>query len=85
VVNVLDYEVPAISHLPKVHHLLVEPIDPFGPFGAKGVGETPIVPVAGAIANAVTRATGARVTSLPITPEKVLRALEARARPVPQP
>jgi 4-hydroxybenzoyl-CoA reductase alpha subunit len=83
VVNVLDYEVPTFGHLPKVHHLLVEPIDPFGPFGAKGVGETPIVPVAGAIANAVARATGARVTSLPITPEKVLRALEGRARGAP--
>ncbi len=61
----------------------MESIDPFGPFGAKGVGETPIVPVAGAIANAVTRATGARVTSLPITPEKVLRALDSRALSAP--
>jgi CO/xanthine dehydrogenase Mo-binding subunit len=49
-----------------------------GPFGAKGMGEGGILPIASAIANAVEDAVGVRVTSLPITPEKILRALDAR-------
>jgi CO/xanthine dehydrogenase Mo-binding subunit len=57
--------------------VLVETIDPNGPYGAKGASETSIVPTAGAIANAVHAAVGVRITSLPITPEKVLAALQA--------
>ena len=47
-----------------------------GPFGSKGMGEAGILPVASAIANAIEDACGARITSLPITPEKVLSALD---------
>jgi len=59
----------------------VETIDPNGPYGAKGASETPIVPTAGAVANAIYDAVGVRITSLPITPEKVLRALRAKTNP----
>ncbi|MBM4083819.1 MAG: nicotinate dehydrogenase medium molybdopterin subunit, partial [Planctomycetes bacterium] len=48
------------------------------PFGAKGIGEPPCVPTAAAIANAVCDAIGVRIPDLPITPEKVLRALRAK-------
>jgi CO/xanthine dehydrogenase Mo-binding subunit len=49
-----------------------------GPFGAKGIGEPPVVPPPAAIANAIYHAAGVRMTSLPITPEKVRRALRER-------
>ena len=50
-------------------------MDPLGPFGGKGVAETAINPTAGAVANAVYNAVGARVRQLPITPERVLAAM----------
>jgi CO/xanthine dehydrogenase Mo-binding subunit len=53
----------------------VEVPSPAGPFGARGVGEPPIVPAPAAIANAVADATGARITELPITPERIALAL----------
>jgi CO/xanthine dehydrogenase Mo-binding subunit len=52
-----------------------------GPFGAKGVGEIPIIPVASCIADAVSDATGTRITSIPIKPERVLDALSRHAKP----
>ena len=58
----------------------VETDDPFGPFGAKGVGEPGLVPTAPAIANAIYDAVGVRIKDLPITPERVLAALEERQR-----
>ena len=64
------------------------PDDEFGPFGAKGVGEPGLVPTAPAIGNAVYNAVGIRIHDLPITPEKVLRALKqkrTRGRSVPKP
>jgi xanthine dehydrogenase molybdenum-binding subunit len=71
----MDYKVPTVFEVPEVRVILVEEPDPTGPFGAKGVGEPGIVPTAAAVANAVYDAVGVRVTELPITPEKVLRAL----------
>ena len=56
----------------------VETHDPAGPFGAKGVGEPGLVPTAPAIANAIYDAVGVRVRDLPITPEKLLQALNNR-------
>jgi CO/xanthine dehydrogenase Mo-binding subunit len=73
-----DYTMPTADSLPPLRSVLVETIDPNGPYGAKGASETSIVPTAGAIANAVYDAVGVRITSLPITPEKVLAALRAR-------
>ena len=61
------------SNLVRVEHP-----DPEGPFGAKGVGEPGLVPTAPAIANAVYNAIGVRIRDLPITPEKILKALRKR-------
>ena len=55
--------------------IFVEADEPYGPFGAKLVGEIPIVPVAGAVANAIYHASGVRMRELPITPDKILAAL----------
>jgi CO/xanthine dehydrogenase Mo-binding subunit len=57
---------------------LVEVPSPRGPFGAKGVGEPPVVPVSAAIASAIADASGARVDTLPITPQRVIGALASR-------
>jgi CO/xanthine dehydrogenase Mo-binding subunit len=73
------YLVPMSADVPELHSIIVETHEPLGPFGAKGVGEAGLVPTAAAIANAIESATGARVTKLPITPERVLEALKARA------
>jgi CO/xanthine dehydrogenase Mo-binding subunit len=75
-----DYTMPVAEALPDLQTVLVESTEPNGPLGAKGASETAIVPVAGAIANAVAHAVGARIQSLPITGEKLLAAmLGARA------
>jgi CO/xanthine dehydrogenase Mo-binding subunit len=75
--SLMDYVVPKASQSPAVDALLVEVPSELGPFGAKGIGEPPVIPCAGAWANAVRDACGARVTELPITPERVWRALRA--------
>ena len=73
--NLADYPLPRAEGSPRVETILVETNDPIGPFGGKGGSETPIDPTAAAIANAVYNAIGIRITSLPITAEKVLKAL----------
>ncbi|HEV7664381.1 MAG TPA: xanthine dehydrogenase family protein molybdopterin-binding subunit [Chloroflexota bacterium] len=70
----MDYTLPKASQAPSLQALLVEVPSVHGPFGAKGVGEPPVIPGAAAWANAVRDACGARVTELPITPERVWRA-----------
>ncbi|RMG43924.1 MAG: 4-hydroxybenzoyl-CoA reductase subunit alpha [Acidobacteria bacterium] len=70
-----DYLVPTICETPKIMTKAVESYEPRGPFGAKEIGEGCLLPVIPAIANAIYDATGVRVTSLPITPEKILRGL----------
>src|ERR1700741_902030 len=59
---------------------LIEDPDPNGPFGAKEVGQGPLLPVPPAVANAVYDAVGVRVDEIPITPDKVLRALRLKAK-----
>jgi CO/xanthine dehydrogenase Mo-binding subunit len=72
----LDYKVPRSTDMPKEIQVdWVESNDPLGPFGAKGVGEPGMVPTAPAIANAIYDAIGVRIKELPITPDKILRAL----------
>jgi CO/xanthine dehydrogenase Mo-binding subunit len=72
-----DYKLPTAADLDFPIALeFVETDDPYGPFGAKGAGELGIVPTAPAIANAVYDAIGVRIRDLPITPEKILAALE---------
>jgi len=70
-----DYGIPTLIEIPEISSLLVEVPSPNGPLGARGVGEPPVVPVAAAIANAIFDATGVRPTELPMTPERVLAAL----------
>jgi len=60
----------------RVQPLIVEVAHPDGPYGAKGIGEAGIFAIAPAIANAIADAVGARIPDLPLTPEKVLRAIE---------
>jgi CO/xanthine dehydrogenase Mo-binding subunit len=73
----LDYRMPVASDVPMIDTLIVEVANPRHPFGVRGVGETPIVPPMAAIANAIEQATGIRFTELPMSPPKVLKALEA--------
>lgn len=71
-----DYRIPTALDAPKIVPILVEPIDPVGPYGAKGVAETTLNPTAGAIANAIYNATGVALRGLPFTPENVFKALK---------
>jgi CO/xanthine dehydrogenase Mo-binding subunit len=74
----LDYRMPVASDVPMIDAILVEVANPKHPYGVRGVGETPIVPPLGAIANAMENATGIRFTELPMSPPKVLKALKER-------
>ena len=82
-----DYTIAAASDAPELTTILVPTHEPTGPFGAKAIAEIPINGPAPAIANAVAHATGVRIREIPLTPERVLAALEeARARtPRPRP
>ncbi len=71
----LDYRLPVASDLPMIDTVIVEVPNPGHPYGVRGVGETSIVPPMAAIANAVSRAAGVRLTSLPMSPPKVLKAI----------
>jgi CO/xanthine dehydrogenase Mo-binding subunit len=73
----LDYRVPVASDLPMIDTVIVEVPNPRHPYGVRGVGETPICPPMAAVANAVADATGVRFTDLPMSPPKVLAALDA--------
>jgi CO/xanthine dehydrogenase Mo-binding subunit len=74
--GLLDYRLPRIRDVPPISVELIEGFAGAGPFGAKGIGEPPIIPVPAAVANAVADATGTRVFELPLTPERVARALK---------
>ena len=77
--SMLEYKSPTSLDMPEVITDLIEHPDPAGPFGAKEVGQGPLLPIMPAVANAVYDAVGVRVDSIPVTPEKILRALEAKA------
>ncbi len=77
--SMLEYKSPTFLDMPEVFTDLIEHPDPAGPFGAKEVGQGPLLPVMPAVANAVYDAVGVRVDSIPVTPEKILRALAAKA------
>lgn len=76
--NFLDYRLPTLVEAPAMATVIIEKPHPTHPLGAIGCGESVIPPTAPAIANAIVDACGARVTSQPITPEKVLAAIRAR-------
>ena len=73
--TLLDYRIPTLGEIPNSEIELVEGFPGAGPFGAKGVGEPPIIPVPAAVANAVADAIGARIYELPLSAERVARAL----------
>ncbi len=78
--SMLDYKSPTTMEMCDVVTYLIEDPDPNGPFGAKEVGQGPLLPVPPAIANAVYDAVGVRIDEVPITPEKVLKALKDKER-----
>jgi CO/xanthine dehydrogenase Mo-binding subunit len=70
-----EYLIPTAEDVPEIKAIVFESRSGLGPFGAKGIGEPAYAPVAASIANAVADAIGVRIHDLPITPEKVVRAL----------
>jgi xanthine dehydrogenase molybdenum-binding subunit len=76
----MEYALVPAAQMPEIVIDLIETVDEAGPFGAKGLGESGVIPVAAAVANAVKDAVGVRLTELPMTPERVFRALAARPR-----
>jgi CO/xanthine dehydrogenase Mo-binding subunit len=73
----LDYKLLTAPDMPEIRITLIESVDEAGPFGAKGLGESGTIPISAAVANAVKDAVGVRLTELPMTPERVYRALRA--------
>jgi 4-hydroxybenzoyl-CoA reductase subunit alpha len=78
--SMLEYKSPTFLDTPEIETFIVETIDPEGPYGAKEAGQGPLLPVMPALVAAVHDALGVWVDEVPVTPEKVLRALDARAR-----
>ena len=78
--SMLDYKSLTSLDMPDVEVALIEHPDPNCPYGAKEVGQGPLLPVMPALANAIHDAVGVRIDEVPITPDKVLRALEKKAR-----
>jgi xanthine dehydrogenase molybdenum-binding subunit len=74
--NYRDAKVPTHLETPEVEVIFIEHPDPYGPFGGKVVGEPPITPAVATIANAIFNATGKRFKELPITPDKIVRAIQ---------
>ena len=72
----LDYRIPVASDVPMIDTVIVEVPNPRHPYGVRGVGETPLCPPMGAMANAIADAIGIRFTELPMSPPKVLKAIE---------
>jgi len=81
--SMLEYKSPTSKEMPPVETFLVEDPDDNGPFGAKEVGQGPLLPIPPAVANAVFDAVGVRVDEIPVTPEKIHRALKAKAQGQP--
>ncbi len=78
--SLLEYKSPTTMEMPDVVSYIIEDPDPNGPFGAKEVGQGPLLPIAPAVANAVHDAVGVRIDEVPITPEKILKALDSPAK-----
>jgi len=76
--NFSDYRIPSMRDMPPLQHAFADSYEPTGPFGAKGLGELNMDPTAAVINNAIFDAVGVRVKNLPITPEKILKALKEK-------
>jgi CO/xanthine dehydrogenase Mo-binding subunit len=81
--SLLEYKSPTTLETPEIHTILVEGDDPEGPFGAKEAGQGPLLPVIPAVANAVYDAVGVRIDETPISPEKVVKAMESKRQGKP--
>jgi CO/xanthine dehydrogenase Mo-binding subunit len=68
----LDYRMPVTLDLPMIETVIVEVPNPGHPYGVRGVGEVPIVPPPAALANAIYHAIGVRMTTLPMTPARII-------------
>ena len=73
--NLHDYLIPTIGDMPPVESILIEEASSIGPFGAKGIGEQALIPTAPAILNAIRHATGARLSRIPATPDRLREAI----------
>ncbi|MBI1742016.1 molybdopterin-dependent oxidoreductase [Candidatus Acetothermia bacterium] len=78
--SLLDYKSPTTKEMPPVETILIKNAESRGPFGAKEVGQGPLLPVIPAVVNAVYDALGVRIDEIPITPDKVLKALDLKAQ-----
>jgi CO/xanthine dehydrogenase Mo-binding subunit len=78
--SLLEYKSPTTLEMPPVESILVETLDPEGPYGAKECGQGPLLPVIPAVTNALRDALGIDVDEVPVTPEKVMAALDGRYR-----
>jgi len=78
--SMLDYKSLTVLEMPQVEGFIVESVDPEGPFGAKEASEGCIGPIMPAVLNAIHDAVGIRIDEVPVTPEKVLKALEEKAK-----
>jgi CO/xanthine dehydrogenase Mo-binding subunit len=76
--NLLDYKLLTAKDFIPIETVIIEPFEPTGPFGAKGIGEPACVPSAPALVNAIYDAVGVRIKELPVTPEKILAALKEK-------
>jgi len=77
--SILEYKSPTSLDMPEIFTELIEHPDEAGPFGAKEVGQGPLLPIMPAVANAVYDAVGVRIDEVPITPQKIVKALQAKA------
>jgi len=73
----LDYRMPTSLDLPMIETIIVEVPNPGHPYGVRGVGEVPIVPPPAALSNAIHKAIGVRLRDLPMSPPKVVKALQS--------
>jgi 4-hydroxybenzoyl-CoA reductase subunit alpha len=78
--SMLEYKSPTTMEMPEVVSYIIEDPDPNGPFGAKEVGQGPLLPIAPAVVNAVYDAVGVRIDEVPVTPEKILKAIDSPAK-----
>ncbi len=76
--NFSDYRLPSMRDMPLLSHKFAESYEPTGPFGAKGLGELGMDPTAAVISNGIFDAVGVRIKTLPITPEKILKAIKEK-------
>ena len=76
--SLMDYTLPSALKVPPIEAVMVEVPSPYGPLGARGVGEPPIVGGAAAVANAIAEASGAELTDIPMTAERVIAALRKK-------